>query len=134
LEDIMNQRIALGLTLLAGVAFGATAVNGLKAQTKPPTYVVIDIGEMTDPEGFKAVPASPAASPAATAALGGHYVVRTETATALEGTPPKRFVLLAFDSKDKAQGWYNDPGTKAVNAIRAKTTKSRVFMVDGFAN
>ena len=66
----MNQRIALGLAMLAGAAFGATAVNGLKAQTKPPTYVVIDIGEMTDPEGFKAVPASPAASPAATAALG----------------------------------------------------------------
>jgi uncharacterized protein (DUF1330 family) len=130
----MNQRIALGLAMLAGAAFGATAVNVLQAQTKPPTYVVIDIGEMTDPEGFKAVPASPAASPAATAALGGHYVVRTETATALEGTPPKRFVLLAFDSKDKAQGWYNDPGTKDINAIRAKTTKSRVFMVDGFTN
>ena len=130
----MNQRLALGLAVLAGAAFGATAINGLKAQTKPPTYVVIDIGEMTDPEGFKAVPANPAASPAATAALGGHYVVRTETATALEGTPPKRFVLLAFDSPDKAKGWYNDPGTKAVNAIRAKTTKSRVFMVDGFAN
>jgi len=28
----MNQRIALGLAMLAGAAIGATAVNGLHAQ------------------------------------------------------------------------------------------------------
>jgi hypothetical protein len=37
----MNQRIALGLTLLAGVAIGVTAIQGLHAQAKPPAYVVI---------------------------------------------------------------------------------------------
>jgi uncharacterized protein (DUF1330 family) len=130
----MNQRIALGLAMFAGVATGATAIQGLNAQAKPPTYVVIDIADMTDPEGFKAIPSSAAASPAGTAALGGRYVIRTETTTALEGTPPKRFVVLAFDSKEKAQGWYDAPDTKAINAIRGKTTKSRVFVVEGFAN
>jgi uncharacterized protein (DUF1330 family) len=130
----MNQRITLGLTLLAGVAIGTAAIKGLNAQTRPPTYVVIDITEMTNPEGFKAVPASSAASPARLAALGGRYVIRTETTTALDGVPPKRFVLLAFDSKEKAQAWNDAPDTRELNAIRAKTTKSSSFIVEGFAN
>ena len=120
--------------MLAGVALGATAIKGLYAQAKPPTYVVIDISDVTDPEGFKAVTSSAAASPAGAAALGGRYVIQTETTTALDGTPPKRFVVLAFDSKDKAQGWANAADIKAINAIRAKTTKSRSFIVDGLAN
>jgi uncharacterized protein (DUF1330 family) len=130
----MNQGITLGLTLLAGVAIGTAAIKGLNAQTRPPTYVVIDITEMTDPEGFKAIPASPAASAARLAALGGRYLIRTETTTALDGAPPKRFVLLAFDSKEKAQAYNDAPDIKEITAIRAKTTKSRSFIVDGFAN
>ncbi len=130
----MKIQHPIAWTLLGGIALGAIVVQSLHAQSRPPTFVVIDISAYTDPEGFKAVPASSAASPARTAQLGGRYVIRSETMTALEGTPPKRFVVLAFDSKEKAQAWYNAPETKAVNAIRARTTTSRVFMVEGFAN
>jgi uncharacterized protein (DUF1330 family) len=133
-RTIMSRLLSLGLALLAGAALGATAIKGLNAQTKPPTYVVIDIAEMTDPEGFKAVPASPAAGPARTAALGGRYLIRTDTTTAVDGTPPKRFVVLAFESREKAQGWADAADVKEINAIRRKTTKSRAFIVDGFAN
>jgi uncharacterized protein (DUF1330 family) len=132
----MNRYMTLGLAMLAGAAFGATAIRGLSAQTqaKPPTYVVIDITELSNPEGFKAVITSSAASPARLAALGGRYLIRTETTVALDGTPPKRFVLLAFDSKEKAQAWYDAPDIKEINAIRDKTTKSNVFIAEGFAN
>src|SRR3984957_19307213 len=45
-EKAMNQRIVLGLTLLAGVAIGATAIGGLNAQNKTPgAYAVVDISE-----------------------------------------------------------------------------------------
>jgi uncharacterized protein (DUF1330 family) len=121
-------------TLFGGLALGAIVVQSLHAQSRPPTYIVVDISAYTDPEGFKAIPASTASSPAKTAQLGGRYVVRSETMTALEGTPPKRFVVLAFDSKEKAQAWYDAPETKAVQAIRNRTSTSRVFMVEGFAN
>ena len=57
----MNRLLTPGLAMLAGVAIGAFAVQGLHAQAKPPTYVVIDISAMTDPRGFKAIPSSPAA-------------------------------------------------------------------------
>jgi uncharacterized protein (DUF1330 family) len=133
-RTIMSRLLSLGLAMLAGAALGATAIKGLNAQTKPPTYVVIDIAEMTDPEGFKAVPASLAAGPARTAALGGRYLIRTDTTTAVDGTPPKRFVVLAFESREKAQGWADAADVKEINAIRSKTTKSRAFIVDGFAN
>jgi uncharacterized protein (DUF1330 family) len=133
-RTIMSRLLSLGLAMLAGAALGATAIKGLNAQTKPPTYVVIDIAEMTDPEGFKAVPASPAAGPARTAALGGRYLIRTDTTTAVDGMPPKRFVVLAFESREKAQGWADAADVKEINAIRSKTTKSRAFIVDGFAN
>jgi uncharacterized protein (DUF1330 family) len=130
----MKARYAVTIGVLAGVAIGATAINGLNAQARPPTYIVIDITEVTDPDGFKAVTSSPAASPARLTAVGGRYVIRTETATPLDGVPPKRFVLLAFDSKEKAQAWNDAADIKEINAIRAKTTKSSAFIVEGFAN
>jgi hypothetical protein len=37
--------------LLAGIALGATAVEGLRAQGKPPVYVVAVFTEITDPGG-----------------------------------------------------------------------------------
>ena len=99
-----------------------------------PSGSVIDIAQMADPEGFKAIPASPAASAARLAALGGRYIIRTEDVTALDGAAPKRFVVLAFDSKEKARGWYDAPDIKEINTLRDKTTKSSAFIVEGVAN
>jgi uncharacterized protein (DUF1330 family) len=133
-EDIMNQRIALGITLLTGVAIGATAIQGLHAQGKPQAIVVVDISEITDPDGFKVIPASPATSPAGVAAQGGHYLARTDKITAFDGTPPKRFIVIAFDSEEKAKAWNNSASQNEINAIRAKTTKSRSFIVEAMSN
>ncbi len=130
----MNRSLSLGLTMLAGVALGAAAITGLNAQTKSPAYVIINVSKITDPEGFKAVLNSSRASPAGVAALGGRYVIRTTTTAALDGTPPERFVVIAFDSKEKAQAWFDSPETKETNAIRRKTTQSTSFIVEGVAN
>jgi uncharacterized protein (DUF1330 family) len=128
--NIMNRLIPLGLTLLAGVAIGATAVGGLHAQGKPGAYAVVDIAEISDPDTFKTL--LPKAGPAM-AGSGGQFVVRTENITAVSGTPPKRFVVIAFDSLDKAKAWAASPLQKEVDAIREKSTKSREFFVEAFA-
>ncbi|MFI4986101.1 MAG: DUF1330 domain-containing protein [Alphaproteobacteria bacterium] len=128
---VMKTRHTIALTLLAGVALGAVAVQGLHAQAKPPTYVVIAIRSITDAESYKPVLTK---GPAAAAASGGHFVIRTDKITGLDGTPPKRFVLLAFDSVEKAQAWHNSEAQKEVDAIRLKSTDSLSFIVEGLAN
>jgi len=129
----MNQRIALGLAMLAGAAFGAVAVNELKAQSKAPgAYGIIDISEITDSEIFTKQ-LLPKATPPVTA-FGGQFVVRTENTVAINGTPPKRFVVIAFDSMEKAKAWENSPAQKEVDALREKSTKSRAFIADGSVN
>jgi uncharacterized protein (DUF1330 family) len=131
--NTMNHRIALGIAMLAGVAIGATVVNGLHAQGKAPgVYAVVEINDITDPEGFKVVTQRPAAS-TATVMQGGHYIARTDKINALDGTPPKRYVLIAFDSAEAAQAWNNSADQQKINAIRDKTTKSRVFIVEAMA-
>lgn len=56
----MNRQISLGLTMLAGIAIGAVAVQALHAQAKPKAYSVTEI-EVLD--------AAPSACP--TGAVGG---------------------------------------------------------------
>jgi len=129
MEDIMNSRVAMGLTLLAGVVIGATAIQGLHAQAKPPTYAVIAVRKVTDADTYKTGVLDKAA--AVVAAAGGHFVVRTDKITSLDGTPPVRFVLIAFDSPEKAQAWHNSAGQKDIDAVRSKTTDSLSFLVDG---
>jgi uncharacterized protein (DUF1330 family) len=131
----MNQRIALGLTLLAGVAIGATAIQGLHAQAKPPAYVVIPILKMNDAAGFKAGVVDKAnATAAEMTAAGGQYVIRSEKFTGLDGTPPVRLVILKFDSVEKAEAFEKTAAQKEINAARVKTTDSLSFIVEGLAN
>ena len=128
----MKQYLGLGLGMIAGTVIGAAAISGLHAQAKPPSYYVVDISEITDAEGFKAIgQRSDAAGAAVFKDLGGRYITRTDKITALDGTAPKRFIVIAFDSAEKIQAFNNSPGQKEVTAIRTKTTKSRSFIVDG---
>ena len=128
----MKTRYTVALAMLAGVGIGGAAIQGLHAQAKPPAIVVVDIGDITDPEGFKAIgQRSNATAMAVFKDLGGRYIARTSNITALDGTAPKRFIVIAFDSMEKAQAWNNLPAQKEINALRAKTTKSRSFIAEG---
>jgi uncharacterized protein (DUF1330 family) len=127
--DPMRSSHKLAIALVAGVAFGGTIIQGLHAQSAPPVYVVVNIDAVTDPEGFKALPAK--SGPETLAPFGGKYVIRTEKITALDGSAPKRFVVIAFDSAEKAKAWKASASAKEVDAIRGKTTKSTQFLVEG---
>jgi uncharacterized protein (DUF1330 family) len=126
----MKINYRLGLMLIASAALGAATIAGLKAQVKPPTYIVIDISEMSDPAAFaKGIAALPPLS------SGERFVIRSTKAVALDGAaPPARFVVYAFDTEEKAKDWYASPAIKEMNAIRTKATKSRAFMVEGMTN
>jgi uncharacterized protein (DUF1330 family) len=128
----MKTRHTVVLSIIAGAALGAVSVGGLSAQGKAPgAYVVIDISEMKDAELFKTL--IPKAGPSM-APFGAHNVIRTQKIEALDGMPPKRFVVIAFDNAEKAKAWDASPATKEITAIRQKSTTSRAFIVDGDAN
>ena len=123
----LNHKLAI--SLVAGAAVGGAVIQGLHAQATPPVYVVVDISDITDPQGFKAIP--PKSGPETLAPFGGKYIIRTDKITALDGTPPKRFVVIAFDSVAKANAWKASASSKEVDVIRDRTTKSSQFLVEG---
>lgn len=128
----MKTNHKLTAALVVGTAFGAAAIQGLHAQVKPPVYVITDIAEITDAEGYKVIGQRSTADAAANfKEFGGRYFVRTDQMTALDGTAPKRLIIAAFDSSEKAQAWANSKHQKEVTAIRVKNTKSRSFIVEG---
>ena len=118
------------LTLLAGAALGAAAIQGLQAQAKPPTYMVVDMSEISDPEPLKVITQRPIGTPVLPQ-YGGRHIMRSDKFVALEGTPPARFVVLAFDNAERAIAFNNSPEQRETAAIRHKTSKSRVFLVEG---
>jgi uncharacterized protein (DUF1330 family) len=124
----MKTRYKLAIAVIAGAAVGGSVVQGIHAQATPPTYAIVDVSSVTDAEGYKAL--FPKAGPAV-AALGGKYLVRTENIIATDGTPPKRFVVIAFDSLAKAKAWEASEAQKEVDAIRMKNSTSRQFFVEG---
>jgi uncharacterized protein (DUF1330 family) len=129
----MHQRIALGLATLAGVAIGATAIQGLHAQARPPAYLVIPILKIKDAAAFKAGVIDKVKGEDL-AAAGGHYIIRSDKFSRLDGTPPERLVIIAFDSVEKAKAFENTKRQKAINAAREKSTNSLSFIVEGNAN
>jgi uncharacterized protein (DUF1330 family) len=128
----MQTKYTVGLSLLAGVAIGAVAIQGLHAQAnKPPIYIVNEV-EITDQPGFQAYAD---AQSKLIQKHGGHYIIRGgKIVASLTGTPPSgRYTVYVFDNQDKMQAWRDDPGQKEVLATRDKVAKFRSFAVEGLA-
>ena len=100
----------------------------VRAHAKSPVYVVIAIQKITDPEAYKPLPEK---GKAAAEAAGGHYIIRTGNITGLDGVVPERLALIEFDSIEKAQAWYKSAAQKDADTIRAKSTDSLAFIVEG---
>ena len=96
----------------------------VRAHAKSPFYVVIAIQKITDPEAYKPLPEKGKAA-------GGHYIIRTGNITGLDGVAPERLALIEFDSIEKAQAWYKSAAQKDADTIRAKSTDSLAFIVEG---
>jgi len=118
----------LGLALVAFVS--AVAIRGLHARiTTPPVYVVVEIDEITDANGFEALRQTADATAIEVQFEDGRYFARTENVTALDGSAPKFFAFIAFDNITKAKTFIDS--IKATTALRTRVTKSRSFIVEG---
>src|SRR5580704_5162379 len=115
------------LAVLAGVLLGAAGAKVIRAQqAKPlPAYVISEL-EVTDPATFQKYSDK---APGTLMASGGRYVVRGGKTVSLEGEPPKRIVVVAFDSVEKAQAWEDSPAYEAIKPLRHSSAKARVYIV-----
>jgi uncharacterized protein (DUF1330 family) len=127
----MRTNWRLVSTALAGVVIGAAGISTLSAQVTPtkalPAYLIGEI-EVTDPEGYKKYQDGVSA---VLAASGGRFLVRGGKTVALDGAPPKRIAVIAFDSLEKAQAYRNSTVYKELVPIRDKSSKFRLFAVEG---
>ena len=123
----MNTKFKLTLALLAGVALGVTAIQGLNAQAKPLAYLVAEI-EVTDTAVFQTY--GDRNTPIVQSA-GGRFITRGEKMVALDGTAPKRFAIIQFDTMEKAQAYRDSAAYKEILSIRDRSSKYRAFLVEG---
>jgi len=126
----MKKIFALPLAVAIGLGFGAVATRGLHARTTtPPVYVVVEIDEITDANGFEALRQTASATDVEVQFEDGRYFARTENVTAVDGSAPKFFAFIAFDNMTKAKAFID--GMKNTTALRNRVTKSRSFIVEG---
>ena len=91
-------------------------------------YVIVDI-EVTDPVGYEEY--KQLAAPTV-AAYGGRYIVRGGAAETLEGDwVPHRLVVLEFGSVGQARRWWSSPEYAAARAVRQRTAKTQMVVVNG---
>ena len=102
----MKPRFTMVLSLAAGMAVGVVATQALRAQSKPPAYVIAEI-EVANQEGYVKEYLQPAEK--AILAGGGKYLARGSKTASIKGEPPKRIVLQSFESLEAAQAAYASP-------------------------
>jgi uncharacterized protein (DUF1330 family) len=107
---------------------GVTAIHARQTKVLP-GYVVAEV-DVTDPATFKQYSDK---APGTIAASGGHYIIRGGKNLSIEGDAPKRFVVIQFDSVEKAKAWEDSPAYEALKPIRHSSAKSRVFIIEGAA-
>jgi uncharacterized protein (DUF1330 family) len=129
----MRTYYLIGLSLVAGAALGAAAVQGLHAQARPLAYVVGEI-DVTDPQGF-AQEFGPIARKALAEAPGYRALALGGKVVPIQGDAPKgRVIINVFDNLDAAVQAYNSPDFKAAKKIGDKYATFRTYAVEGRSN
>ncbi|HAQ79909.1 MAG: hypothetical protein CFE30_33105 [Bradyrhizobium sp. PARBB1] len=126
----VRAETTVALSMLAGVAIGAVAIEGLHAQSTPKAYVVTEV-EVLDQDAQNAY------IPKVTEVIkstGGTYLARGGTTVAFEGEAPKRVTITVYDSLAKAQASRSSAEWKALSAERSKAIKARSYATEGLAN
>jgi uncharacterized protein (DUF1330 family) len=125
------MKYAIGISMVAGAAIGAAAVEGLHAQATPTAYSVSEI-EITDQAGY-----APIAEvlTAANKNSGGKQLVRGGRVEVVEGAAPKRVVISQWKSLQEAKNFYASPTVKKAFDDRKKfSTGGRTFVVEALPN
>ena len=131
----MKTNYKLALAVLAGVPIGVAAAQTIHAQYEKtsPAYVIAEIEkDPTKTEDPAAARKYAEETPKTLVPFNAQYLVRGGKIQTVEGDAPKgHLVIIAFDSLEKARGWYYSPAYEAIKPIRQNSTKSRILIVEG---
>lgn len=99
------------------------------AAEQPKGYVIVEL-EVFDPALFGEYRSAVAKM---IADYGGRYLARGGTTQGYEGDlPPSRCILLEFPSLEIAQSMLDAKEYGPIAAIRHKSAKSRIYLVEGY--
>ena len=116
---------ALAVTV---VMFAYLAADPVRAQTRPPAYLIVEF-QVTDPVGWKAYVDAARALPTL-----GMPIVRATKGLALSGEVPRTISIFKFPSVEEAQAFDSSPAYVALKAGRDKSSNWRSYIVEGLPN
>jgi uncharacterized protein (DUF1330 family) len=125
----MKSNYKVAVAMLAGVALGALAVQGLHAQAKPPLYSIAEI-DVSNLDAYlkEYVPLAQAAIKAG----GGRVLAAGQNITPIEGTPPKsRVAISQWESIEQLNAYRKSAAFADARKIGDKYAKFRSFAIEG---
>jgi uncharacterized protein (DUF1330 family) len=127
--EMMKTSYVVALSATAGMVIGAAAVQGLRAQTKPPAYQ-ISLEEVSNPEAIERE-YHPLAS-AASQKYGSRHIANS-FAVNIDGTQPKNLLVIInqWDSIEQIQAWFNSPEYQKAREVGNKYAKFQIIAVEG---
>src|SRR6516162_1430839 len=125
-DIIMKTRYTVALSMIAGVALGATAIQGLHAQAKK-VYFITE-AQILDQAGIGAYNTH---VQEVLKKAGGDLVV-SDKVTAVLSDAPQRVAISEWGSAEKVQAWLNSAERKGLATQRDKVLKfTRQYIVEG---
>ena len=124
----MKTKYTVALSMIAGAAIGAVAIQGLHAQIRPTKVYLVSDSEILDKSAADAYNTQVRE---ALKKAGGNLVL-SEKIEAVIGTAPQRVGVTEFESWDKAQAWFKSPERKALASQRDKAVKfNHLVLMEG---
>ena len=130
----MKTQYAIGLAIISAMG-SAALVQGLQAQGKPTLYLITEI-DVTDPDKYaqEFAPKAQATIRAAGAkfnVIGGIAGVGAKPVHAMDGTPPKRITVQAWESMEAMKKWYESEAYQSALKIGKQYATFRRYAVEG---
>jgi uncharacterized protein (DUF1330 family) len=124
----MKVQWIVALSVLAGIALGAAAIQTLHAQAKPPVYMIA-INEVSNQEGYTKEYVPPAQK--SVKDHGGVYVAAGPGTQVTGNLPNGPVVILRWESMEALESWRNSPEFQAALKIGENYARYNIIAVDG---
>jgi uncharacterized protein (DUF1330 family) len=125
----MKTFYTVSLSMLAGAAIGAAAVQTLHAQAKPPAFQIAEV-TVNNEDGFSKE-FLPVIGKVTTDA-GGKFLARGGKTISVQGAPAEpRIVVVQYGNADKMQALFDSAAFKQAIAVGNKYATQRIFGVEG---